>query len=144
MVLKGLMGEAYHRALMAFPDEDVVVGSRFASAAGLEAFKSLTDLIPRPSHRAVGEERAWGKRLARRFGVESSYDDQSFTVKVNAQSGFLDHETLKPENRGRRCCSVCNCYQGQEWRCDCARLDNGRVFGQTWQTLSSQLWSSPT
>jgi dissimilatory sulfite reductase (desulfoviridin) alpha/beta subunit len=54
-------------------------------------------LIPRPSHRAVGEERAWGKRLARRFGVESSYDDQSFTVKVNAQSGFLDHETLKPE-----------------------------------------------
>ena len=97
MILKGLMGEAYHRALMAFPDEDVVVGSRFASAAGLEAFKSLTELIPRPSHRAVGEERAWGKRLARRFGVESSYDDQTFTVKVNAQSGFLDHETLKPE-----------------------------------------------
>ena len=28
-VLKGLMGEAFHRALMAFPDEDVVVGSRF-------------------------------------------------------------------------------------------------------------------
>jgi hypothetical protein len=26
-VLRGLMGEAYHRALMAFPDEDVVVGS---------------------------------------------------------------------------------------------------------------------
>ncbi len=97
MVLKGLMGEAYHRALMAFPDEDVVVGSRFASASGLEAFKSLTEMIPRPDHRAVGEERAWGKRLARRFGVEASYDDQSFTVKVNGQSGFLDHETLKPE-----------------------------------------------
>jgi len=28
-VLKGLMGEAFHRALMAFPDEDVVIGSRF-------------------------------------------------------------------------------------------------------------------
>ena len=39
-VLKGLMTEAYHRALMAFPDEDVVVGSRFATADGLEAFKS--------------------------------------------------------------------------------------------------------
>ncbi|NCZ89650.1 MAG: hypothetical protein EBY93_01790 [Actinobacteria bacterium] len=60
-VLKGLMTEAYHRALMAFPDEDVVVGSRFATADGLEAFKSLTDMIPRPGHRAVGEERAWGK-----------------------------------------------------------------------------------
>ena len=96
-VLKGLMTEAYHRALMAFPDEDVVVGSRFLNAEGLESFKALTEMIPRPGHRAVGEERAWGKRLARRFGVESSYDDQSFTVKVNAQSGFLDHETLKPE-----------------------------------------------
>ena len=32
-VLKGLMGEAFHRALMAFPDEDVVLGSRFATAA---------------------------------------------------------------------------------------------------------------
>ena len=39
-VLKGLMHEAYHRALMAFPDEDVGVGSRFASADGLEAFEN--------------------------------------------------------------------------------------------------------
>jgi len=31
------MSEAYHRALMAFPDEDVVVGSRFASADALES-----------------------------------------------------------------------------------------------------------
>jgi hypothetical protein len=96
-VLKGLMTEAYHRALMAFPDEDVVVGSRFATADALEAFKSLTELIPRPGHRAVGEERAWGKRLARRFGVESAYDDQSFVVKANGTGGFLDHESTKPE-----------------------------------------------
>ena len=96
-VLKGLMSEAYHRALMAFPDEDVVVGSRFASADALEAFKSLTELIPRPGHRAVGEERAWGKRLARRFGVESAYDDQTFVVKANGTGGFLDHESAKPE-----------------------------------------------
>ena len=31
-VLRALMKEAYHRALMAFPDEDVVVGSRFVLA----------------------------------------------------------------------------------------------------------------
>ena len=37
-VLKGLMGEAFHRALMAFPDEDVVVGARFVVADGVEAF----------------------------------------------------------------------------------------------------------
>lgn len=96
-VLKGLMGEAYHRALMAFPDEDVVVGSRFATAEGLEAFKSLTEIIPRNGHRAVGEERAWGRRLAKRFGVDANYDEQSFVVKEKGQSGFIDHESSKPE-----------------------------------------------
>jgi hypothetical protein len=96
-VLKGLMTEAYHRALMAFPDEDVVVGSRFVTPGALEGFKQLDELIPRPGHRAVGEERAWGRRLAKRFAVDNSYDEQSFVAKTNGQSGFLDHETLKPE-----------------------------------------------
>lgn len=96
-VLKGLMGEAFHRALMAFPDEDVVVGSRFVAADGLEAFKQLTELIPRPGHRAVGEERAWGKRLARRFGVDAHYDEKTFVVAKKGRSGFLDHESTKPD-----------------------------------------------
>ncbi len=96
-VLKGLMHEAFHRALMAFPDEDVVVGARFIAPDGVDALRPLTDIIPRAGHRAVGEERAWGRRLAKRFGVDSTYDEQSFVVKSNGQSGFLDHETLKPE-----------------------------------------------
>ena len=96
-VLKGLMGEAYHRALMAFPDEDVVVGSRFVAADGMEAFKHLDDLIPRQGHRAVGEERAWGRRLAKRFGVDAKYDEQSFVVTANGQSGFIDVESSKPD-----------------------------------------------
>ena len=96
-VLKGLMAEAYHRALMAFPDEDVVVGTRMVSADAWESFKSLSDIIPRPGHRAVGEERAWGRRLAKRFGVDPMYDEQSFVVKSAGQTGFLDHVSLKPE-----------------------------------------------
>ena len=95
-VLKGLMNESFHRALMAFPDEDVVVGSRFGLADGLEAFRQVDELIPRPGHRAVGEERAWGRRLAKRFGVDGHYDEQSFVVKANGQ-GFLDHESLKAD-----------------------------------------------
>lgn len=95
-VLRGLMGEAYHRALMAFPDEDVVIGSRFVSADGLEAFDKLDDVTPDPAERAVGEQRAWGRRLAKRFGVESKYDPTTFIAK-NGQSGFLDHESSKPE-----------------------------------------------
>jgi hypothetical protein len=96
-VLKGLMGEAYHRALMAFPDEDVLVGTRFAEPSGFDAFRSLTDIVPRPGHRAVGEERAWGRRLAKRFHVESGYDEQSFQVKGNT-SGLFDYESLRPES----------------------------------------------
>jgi hypothetical protein len=96
MVLRGLMGEAYHRALMAFPDEDVVVGSRFVRADGLEAFDKLDDVTPSPGSRAVGEERAWGRRLAKRFGVDARYDANSFVAR-NGQSGFLDHESGKPE-----------------------------------------------
>ncbi len=96
-VLRGLMGEAYHRALMAFPDEDVVVGSRFVTAGALEAFKELDEVTPSPGVRAVGEERAWGRRLAKRFDVESHYDEKSFVVRKDGRAGFIDHETSKPD-----------------------------------------------
>ena len=96
-VLKALMSEAYHRALMAFPDEDVVVGTRFARPDGMEAFKSLSDIIPRTGHRADGEQRAWGRRLARRFGVDARYDEKTFIVASDGCSGFLDHESSKPD-----------------------------------------------
>ncbi len=95
-VMRGLMGEAYHRALMAFPDEDVVVGSRFVSADGLEAFDKLDEVTPAPGSQAVGEERAWGRRLAKRFGVDSKYDAKTF-IASNGQSGFLDVESSKPD-----------------------------------------------
>jgi hypothetical protein len=95
-VLRGLMHEAYHRALMAFPDEDVVVGSRFVSADAVDAFEKLDQVTPSPGTRAVGEERAWGRRLAKRFGIDAKYEAQSFVAK-NGQSGFLDFESAKPE-----------------------------------------------
>ncbi len=96
-VLRGLMSEAYHRALMAFPDEDVVVGSRFVKADALDAFKDLDEVTPAPDSRAVGEERAWGRRLAKRFGVDAKYDANSFISSAGAQDGFLDFESAKPE-----------------------------------------------
>jgi hypothetical protein len=95
-VLRGLMHEAYHRALMAFPDEDVVVGSRFVAPDALDAFEKLDDVIPSPGQRAVGEERAWGRRLAKRFGVDNKYDAEQF-VAHHGQSGYLDFESAKPD-----------------------------------------------
>ena len=96
-VLRGLMAEAFHRALMAFPDEDVVVGCRFVNADGLVAFKELDDVTPAPGNQAVGEERAWGRRLAKRFGVDRSYDAKTFTSSSGGQDGFLDHESTNPD-----------------------------------------------
>ncbi|HUF99803.1 MAG TPA: hypothetical protein VMM60_16875 [Ilumatobacter sp.] len=95
-VLRGLMGEAYHRALMAFPDEDVVVGSRFVTPGALVAFDKLDEVTPSPGNHAVGEERAWGRRLAKRFGVDRKYEATSF-VAHEGQTGFLDFESNSPE-----------------------------------------------
>src|SRR6476646_11095834 len=61
-VLKGIMHDQYRRAVLAFPDEDVLIGTRFLDAAGFEAFKALDDIVPRHDHKATGEERDWGRR----------------------------------------------------------------------------------
>ena len=46
-----------------------------------------------------GEERAWGRRLAKRFGIENgNYDDRTFTaVGDGTFPCVLDHGSLKPE-----------------------------------------------
>jgi hypothetical protein len=98
IVLKALMHDQYRRAVLAFPDEDVLVGTKFIDSAGFQAFKGLEDIVPRPGHKASGEERAWGRRLAKRFGAEGRIDDRTFVVTgANDTCGSLDHEPLKPE-----------------------------------------------
>ena len=98
-VARALMSEMYHRALMAFPDEDVLVGTRFDEPSGFELFASLDEIVPRPDHRASGEERAWGRRLVKRFSIESDrYDDRSFIVAGDGDQPVLfDHESLKAD-----------------------------------------------
>ena len=98
-VLKAIMTDQYRRAVLAFPDEDVLVGARFLDASGFEAYKVLDDIVPRPDHKATGEERAWGRRLAKRFGIENgAYDDRTFSAAGDGTFPcVLDHESLKPE-----------------------------------------------
>lgn len=98
-VLRGLMFELYHRALMAFPDEDVLFGAQFNDPSGFDAYKELADLIPRPDYKPNGEERAWGRRLAKRFGIgNSKYDDRAFKVTGDgSQASVLDYTSLTPE-----------------------------------------------
>lgn len=98
-VLRAIVHDQLRRAVLAFPDEDVLVGTRFASVSGYDAFKTLQDIVPRPDYVATGEERAWGRRLAKRFGIGSSrYDERSFIARGDdSYPEALDHESLKPD-----------------------------------------------
>ena len=98
-VLRAIMTDQLRRSVLAFPDEDVLVGCQMNDAGAFEAFKALDDIVPRPDHKASGEERAWGRRLAKRFGVDSdSYEDRVFTVRGGgAQPVVLDHASAKPD-----------------------------------------------
>lgn len=100
-VLRAMMTDQLRRAVLAFPDEDVLVGTRFVSVSGYDAYKTLTDIVPRPDYDATGEERAWGRRLAKRFGIEASrYDERSFVVRGDgAFPEALDHDSLKPDKQ---------------------------------------------
>jgi hypothetical protein len=94
--LKTIMTDQYRRALLAFPDEDVLLGTRLLSPAGFRAFAGLADVVPTAGHRASGEERAWARRLAKRFGAENRLDDRAFVVKGDGSvAGGLDFEAAK-------------------------------------------------
>ena len=69
-----------------------MIGSRFVTVDALEAFKQVDELIPGPAivpwARSGLGVAAWPSASA-----SATYDEQSFVVKSNGQSGFLDHET---------------------------------------------------
>jgi hypothetical protein len=97
-VMRHLMADQYRRALLAFPDEDVLVGTRIATPDGFWAFTGLTDVVPRPDHKASGEERAWARRLAKRFGAEARIDDRTFVIAGDGSTtGAFDHGGPKVE-----------------------------------------------
>jgi hypothetical protein len=100
-VLKALMLDELRRAVMAFPDEDVLIGIQTVDPSGYEAFSSalkLQDITPRPGYNPTGEDRAWGRRLAKRFSVDEGYDDRAFRTKGDGSPArVFDHESLKPE-----------------------------------------------
>lgn len=97
-VLKAVLADQFRRAVLAFPDEDVLVGTRFIDPGAFAAFKGLEDVCPRPDHKATGEERAWSRRLAKRFGSEGRIDDRSFVITGDGSAcGVLDFSPTKAD-----------------------------------------------
>jgi hypothetical protein len=97
--LKAMCGDQFRRALLAFPDEDVLIGTRLMDPGAFQAFKGLEDVCPRPGHKCTGEERAWSRRLAKRFGAEGRIDDRSFVLTGDGSPcGVLDFESAKPDS----------------------------------------------
>jgi hypothetical protein len=94
--LKAMLQEQFRRAQLAFPDEDVLLGTRLLSADGFRAFLGLEDIVPRVGYKPSGEDRAWGRRLAKRFGSERAIDDQTMIMSVPAGTvGGLDYAAAR-------------------------------------------------
>jgi hypothetical protein len=84
--LKAMTGELSRRAAISFPDEDVLVATRLSQPSCYTLLSSYANLVPRPGYVANGEDRAWGRRLAKRFGVEAAhFDDRGFMVAVKSR-----------------------------------------------------------
>ena len=96
-VLKTVIADQFRRAVLAFPDEDVLIGTRFIDPGAFAAFRGLNDICPRPGHKPSGEERAWSRRLAKRFGADGRINDRTFLVTGNGEPpGVFDFAAAKP------------------------------------------------
>src|SRR5947208_2803380 len=72
-------------AAISFPDGDVLVAARLAQPSCYTLLSSYANLVPRPAYVPNGEDRAWGRRLAKRFGLEPHFDDRGFTIAVKSR-----------------------------------------------------------
>lgn len=95
-VLYALREGQFRKALLAFPDEDVLVGSKLTDVGAFEVFEDLVDIVPKPGHKPTGEERAWARRLARRYGSESRVDDRTFIFRgIGEVTGYSAYVPVK-------------------------------------------------
>jgi len=83
--LKAMTGELSRRAAISFPDEDVLVATRLSQPSCYALLASYANLVPRPGYVPNGEDRAWGRRLAKRYGHEPHFDDRGFTIAVKGR-----------------------------------------------------------
>jgi len=97
--LKLMTGELTRRAAISFPDEDVLVAARLAQPSCYVLLQSYANVVPRPGYTPNGEDRAWGRRLAKRYGNDGHFDDREFKVAVKGRKppclAILDTSPVK-------------------------------------------------
>ena len=99
-MLRAVIGDHLRRAVLAFPDEDVLVGTRFNDAGGFEAFKvAVATSCPAPATRP----RARSGPGAAGWPSASASRRRATTTRPSSSPGdgthplVFDHESLKPE-----------------------------------------------
>jgi len=85
VTMKALTGELSRRAAISFPDEDVLVGTRLAQPSAYTLLQTYANVVPRPGYTPNGEDRAWGRRLAKRYSCDAHYDDRTFKIAVKGR-----------------------------------------------------------
>ena len=83
--LKAMTGELSRRAAISFPDEDVLVATRLSQPSCYTLLASYANLVPRAGIRPERRRPRVGPRLAKRFGLDSHFDDRGFTVAVKSR-----------------------------------------------------------
>ncbi len=111
-------------------------------AEGFRAFTGLTDVVPDAERKATGEERAWGRRLAKRFGADHRIDDRTFVLAGDGnESGGLDFDGPKVKTPEEAIAFFETVDAGGRWAARRLRVGHGRGpgIGTPRRSLSSPL-----
>ncbi len=87
--LEAMLQELARRAAISFPDEDVLVAGRIGHPAAYALLCEYDDVVPRKGYTPTGEERAWGRRLSKRFSCDAHYEEKNFQVKKSGNPAIL-------------------------------------------------------
>ncbi len=96
-VLKALMADQYRRAVLAFPDEDVLVGVRFIDAGGFESFRGSRTSCPGPATRPPARSGRGAGGWPSASASTPTTTGRSPPPATASYPACLDHESLKPE-----------------------------------------------
>ena len=100
--LKAMTGELSRRAAISFPDEDVLVATRLSQPSCYALLASYANLVPRPGYVPNGEDRVWGRRLAKRFGTRPPFRRSRVYGRGEEPQAHLCPDPRRQSGQGHR------------------------------------------